>query len=318
MRRLQAFPLLSRGPTARRFLLVALCWLYSGPLPADVPLPREVVVNGVEFVHVPGGPFWHVVATGDRNYTPAGQRWYRDVRVHLDGFYIAKFEARARDFKRFLESGAARHASEYQSGETEGCSLRRHAQGEYYLVEPEKDLPVTHLSWNLADEFAHWMGFRLPRETEWVKAARGTDKRPFPWGSEYPDDTFAGFGAGAGCNPSPVDAFPNGRSPHGAYNMAGNVFEYVSDWENHEHDAGLKDGARNPPPASTGTLEPGYPGPLKVLKGGRWGDQANSLHVHLRRRQPPNEGFICYGARFALDEETVRQRLASGEARAAP
>lgn len=279
-------------------------------------MPAEVLINGVEFVHVPEGWFWHVVGTGDKNYTPAGQTWYRDVKIWLDEYYIAKYEARASDFKRFLESGRATHAHEYVWGEREGCSLQKRGTAEeWFLTQPEADLPVTHLSWNLANEFSRWMGFRLPRETEWVKAARGTDKRVFPWGDEYPDDTFGGFGVAAGCNPSPVDAFPNGKSPYGAYNMAGNVLELVQDWGNHDYDKAMKDGDRNPSPASSGTLEPGHEGPMKISKGGRWGSKPNFLHVYGRRLLQPHQWFICYGTRFAVDAAVVRDHLAKGTAK---
>jgi formylglycine-generating enzyme required for sulfatase activity len=296
--------------------LIALPSFSQAAETTPTAMPKEVLINGVEFVHVPEGWFWHVVGTGDRNYTPPGQTWFRDVEIWLDGYYVAKYEARARDFKRFIESGAAKHLAEYRWGEREGCALQKHGdEGDWFLVKPELDLPVTHLSWNLADEFARWMGFRLLRETEWVKAARGSDKRPFPWGEEYPDDTFGGFGVASGCNPTPVDAFPNGKSPYGIYNMAGNVLELVQDWENHQHDKAMKDGDRNPPPASEGSLEPGYEAPMKISKGGRWGSKPNFLHVHGRRYLEADKWFICYGTRFAIDERTVREHLNQGTAK---
>lgn len=308
-----------------RQLLLSVCLLLAQaatassdtPHPVDpaAALPAEVVINGVEFVHVPAGWFWHVVGTGNVNRLKGGQSWYRDVRIWLDGFYIAKYEARARDFKRFAESGASTHLPEYATGERQGCAVQKRGdEGEWFLTQPDLDLPVTHLSWNLADEFARWMGFRLLRETEWVKAARGTDRRVFPWGDEYPDDTYGGFGVASGCNPTPVDAFPNGRSPYGAYNMAGNVLELVQDWENHDHDLAMRDGDRNPPVAPTGTLEPGYEGLMKISKGGRWGSKPNFLHVQGRRRLQAHELFICYGTRFAVDEAAVREYLGKGTA----
>lgn len=240
---------------------------------------------------------------------------FRDVRIWLDSFYIAKYEARARDFERFMNSGVARFADQYLDGETEGCGVRRDRKGAYYLVAPDLDLPVTHISWQLAEEFSSWMGFRLPTEAEWIKAARGTDRRTWPWGEDYPDDTYAGFAFDAGCNPTPVTAFPKGRSPYGAYNMAGNVFEYVADWYSMEADAALRDGMRNPPLAQRTTAKRNdITEPMKMLKGGRWGSAAQSITVHERRLNQPNDTFICYGARFSLDVATLRAHLASGKA----
>lgn len=278
-------------------------------------LPREVRVNGIEFVHVPAGWFWHVASTGNRNHTSPGGRWFRDVRIWLDGFYIGKYEARARDLKIFLESGETNPA-DYRVGAREGCSLRRREDnGEWILVHPDKDLPATHLSWDLADQWARWLGFRLPHETEWVKAARGTDKRSFPWGNQYPDDTFSQFNRPIECEPNSVTAFPNGKSPYGAYNMAGNVLEWVADWDNEKRDAALRDDDRNPPLAENGAPEPGHPGPMKVLKGGRWNSQPSGIHVHYREVERPELGFRCQGTRFALDEEVVRQHLSKGSAK---
>lgn len=301
-----------------RFFLISLALLVATPVSAaaPAPLPREVTANGVEFVLVPAGWFWYSVETGDITQLAADQPRYRDVRVWLDSFYIAKYEARARDFERFMNSGVPRFGEQYKDGETEGCGVRRATDGHYFLVEPERDLPVTHLSWQLADEFSRWMGFRLPSEAEWEKAARGTDRRTWPWGDEYPDDTYAGFSFDAACNPMPVTTYPKGRSPYGAYNMAGNVFEYVADWYNTEFDAALRDGLRNPPLASHGTTSRNdLDEPMKILKGGRWGSEPQAISVSERRLRKPSGTFICYGTRFALDAGTLRAMLARGAAK---
>ncbi len=282
---------------------------------ADGP-PREVVVNGVEFVLVPEGWFWHSVENGDITQLGVDEPMFRDVHLWIDAFYIAKYEARARDFERFMNSGDARVSEQYRNGEVEGCGVQRDAGGRYFLVEPEMDLPATHLSWQLSDEFAAWMGFRLPTEMEWVKAARGTDQRIWPWGDEYPDDTFAGFGFDANCNPTSVTEFPKGASPFGAYNMAGNVYEYVADWYNPEHDATLQDGMRNPPIAASGsTSRNDLNVPNKILKGGRWGSAPQSITVRERQVAPPEFAFLCYGVRFAVDVATVQGLLADEKAR---
>lgn len=297
-------------------LLLLLCFCIR-PAFAMPDLPKEVVINGVEFVHVPSGWFWYAVENSAVNTAgrPGYPPHYRDVKVWLDGFYIGKYEARAKDFKRFMDSKDVVNRAQYAEGEVDGCSLRRNSDGEYYLVDQSMDLPATYLSWDLADEFARWMGFRLPTEGEWIKAARGTDKRFWPWGDEYPDDTKAGYNADIDCKVSPVDAFPLGKSPYGAYNMAGNVYEFVQDWFNEDHDAGLKDGMRNPPPPETASKILPYRTPMKIMHGGRWASVSFDITVHRRNLHRPDGIFICYGARFAIDESAVLRHIEAGTAR---
>jgi iron(II)-dependent oxidoreductase len=245
-----------------------------------------------------------------------GKPYVREVRVWQDGFYIGKFEARARDFRRFMASDAAKSRQQYADGDTEGCTVRRRPDGEYVVVDDSRDLPATHLSWDLAKEFSTWMGFRLPTEAEWIKAARGTDRRTWPWGDEYPDDTFAGYNAAATvCHPAPVDAYPKGRSPYGAYNMAGSTFEFVENWYNEQWDLELQDGAVNPKPPAAPSTTPPHNGPMKIMRGGRWSSPANGITVHRRNLNRHDANFICYGTRFAVDEATVMGQLAAGTAR---
>jgi formylglycine-generating enzyme required for sulfatase activity len=294
------------------WLLIA-CLLGSGSAAAQGPeLPKEVVINGVELLLIPEGWFWYTVERGDYTERPLDAPMYREVRVWLDSYYIGKYPARARDLQRFLNSGKARHTADYDG--LGACAVREDERGRYYLVDPQQDLAATQLSWNLADELSRWMGLRLPTEAEWQKAARGTDQRVWPWGDDYPDDTYAGFLAGTDCNPAPVDSFPKGVSPYGAYNMAGNVFELVENWYNADFDANLQDGARNPSPPAQGTIKREEGAPVKILKGGRWASEAGATAVYTRRFKRPDTSFVCYGTRFATDAETVRRHLARGTA----
>lgn len=302
-----------------RSILLLVAALHSAPGFTQTntdSLPREVMINGVEFVHIPPGNFWYGVENTDyaKNQAPVDGKYYRDLQIWLDGYYIAKFEARGRDFKRFMDQPNVRFRDQY-AGETDGCAVTGNAKAGYTLKNPERDLPATHLSNDLAVEFAQWMGFRLPTEMEWVKAARGTDRRMFPWGDEFPDDTFAGFKSHVACSPTPVDAFANGRSAYGLYNMGGNVYEHVADWYDNNYDLGLKDGLRNPAPPKQGALRPDLDRPMKILKGGRWATDAQGMTVYSRNLNRPDSGFICFGTRFAIDEASVARHLRSGTAK---
>lgn len=313
-----------RASSGRGACVVALL-LFGGALAAEPahPLPSEVTIDGVEFVHVPAGEFWYTVETGYPETRPVEAPRYRDVRVWLDDYYIAKYEARARDFLRFMNSGqAVLPPPRITDGVEERqivCVLER-KEGARWELGPgfeTPDAPATALSWALADAFARWMGFRLPTEAEWQKAARGPDdRRLWPWGNEHPDDTYGHFAvSGARCHPAPVSAYPKGRSPYGTYNMAGNVAEWVADWYSDAFDAGLPDGVRNPPLAPHGSIAAGMDSAVKIHKGGRWGGSTESTTVLWRGRANSDRYFNAYnGVRFAVGAAEVRRRLGAAGA----
>ncbi|MBT9587472.1 SUMF1/EgtB/PvdO family nonheme iron enzyme [bacterium] len=101
----------------------------------------------------------------------------------------------------------------------------------HFFPPEEAQLPAVNVSCEEAQEYAAWLGKRLPSEEQWEKAARGSDGRLFPWGNEF-DSARVNSAESGRRTLTPVDAFPEGASPYGCLNMAGNVWEWTSTpWE---------------------------------------------------------------------------------------
>lgn len=102
-----------------------------------------------------------------------------------------------------------------------------------YLAPGKSDHPVTCLFYQDAETYCAWRGKRLPSEWEWEWAARGGEEaRPYPWGTEAPNEDLACFGAGGtGVSSCAVtEHSPAGDSVHGLRDMSGNAAEWTSSW----------------------------------------------------------------------------------------
>ena len=88
--------------------------------------------------------------------------------------------------------------------------------------------PVTNVTWEQANEYARWVGGRLPTEAEWEKACRGMDGRVYPWGNAFPSLGRGNFNSAA-TRTKPVGLYsPTSDSPYGLVDMAGNVWEWTN------------------------------------------------------------------------------------------
>jgi len=188
-------------------------------------------LDGAQLVTVPAGKFRMGSEPGQDPYF-----WGAEGPAHnvtLKTFALYKTEVTNAMYQKCAADKACPRPANYTS----------ETRKDYYTNPEYANYPVVNVSWVGAVSYCKWAGARLPTEAEWEKAARGTDGRLFPWGSALPSasllnycDTNCPLGGGDKSqddgyrDTAPVGNYPEGASPYGALDMAGNVWEWVRDF----------------------------------------------------------------------------------------
>lgn len=167
--------------------------------------------DGMVLVYVPAGEFTMGSEDGEDDEKPVHT-------VYLDTFWIDQTEVTNKMYALCVDAGICQQPDDKQS----------YSRSSYYGNREFDNYPVIHVNHTMAKTFCEWAGRRLPTEAEWEKAARGDDARTYPWGNEAPNDTLLNYDKVIG-DTTEVGRYPNGASPYGALDMAGNVSEWVAD-----------------------------------------------------------------------------------------
>jgi formylglycine-generating enzyme required for sulfatase activity len=219
-------------------------------------------------VLVPPGEFTMGSWSGDADERPVR-------RVYVNAFFMDMYHVSVGQYAKFLDETPHDAPPEW--------NIMSRAQ--------HQKRPVVNVEWTDAAAYCTWAGKRLPTEAEWEKAARGTDGRVYPWGDEYPTRLRANSGNDKWSDHwvvAPVGTLEAGKSPYGIYDMAGNVWEWVSDW--YAPDYYRTGPLRNPTGPPTGEY--------KVVRGGSWGSNVEGLRsaereTHVQSFRGFGTGFRC-------------------------
>ena len=209
--------------------------------------PEQTIVgkDGKEMVYIPPGEF--LMGDGKK---PA----------QVEGFYIDRYPVTNADYAPFCE----------ETGHTKPPPW--HNTGTY--PEGKADHPVVQVKWSDAVAYAQWAGKRLPSQAEWEKAARGTDGRKWPWGDEFDKSKCNTFETDVGTT-TPVGQYsPEGDSPYGVGDMAGNVYEWTAN--------------------GSGQV-------LMPLRGGSWNEFKDEARCAAQRKHTPHRKNDFIGFRCAVD-----------------
>jgi len=271
----------------------------------------EFIFNGVsEMVFVPAGEF----QMGD-NFNEGYSEELPVHTVYLDAYYIGKYMVTNEQYCLFLNEmgNQSEGGSTWLDINSPNCLIEE-IGGIYSPKTGRADHPVVEVSWIGARAYCNWLTsktgqtYRMPTEAEWEKAARGTDQRRYPWGGNI-DGSYANYGDSG--DPYETGSYPwttpvgyydgtthgsfvthDNASLYGAYDMAGNVYDWCSDWysSSYYQECYNYGTVTNPIGASSGSF--------RVVRGGAWHSPANYLRCARRNGTYSNDtaqtiGFRC-------------------------
>ncbi|NTU83906.1 MAG: formylglycine-generating enzyme family protein, partial [Chloroflexales bacterium] len=254
---------------------------------------------GAYWCRVEAGPLWH------------GDERRDEARAHMlpYAFWVGRYPVTNAEYRRFVEAGGyqrrewwSEHGWPYlQASENRFKSNGRQITHPWYWADPEYNQPgqpVVGVSWWEAAAYCAWLTaqgraagwladtavIRLPTSLEWERAARGDDRRRYPWGDAAPNAERANYEDTALGRPSPAGCFPQGAAASGALDMAGNVMEWLATPEDE--------------PARLTPLQDVDPEAVVLLSQAAFDDDSASLGCGARIESGPFARYLDRGFRL--------------------
>ncbi|HNT55590.1 MAG TPA: SUMF1/EgtB/PvdO family nonheme iron enzyme, partial [Anaerolineaceae bacterium] len=234
-------------------------------------------LDGMTLVCVPAGDF--LMGSNDADGNAYGDEMPQHT-VYLDAYWVDQTEVTNAQYTRCVAAGVCRRPE----------SDRSYSRSSYYGSSQYADFPVIEVSWDDAVDYCTWAGRQLPSEAQWEKAARGTDGRIYPWGNQAPNTNLLNYFNNLG-DTTAAGRYPDGASPYGALDMAGNVWEWTADWYDGDYYSS-RTTWRNPAGPSSGQY--------RVVRGGSWNDNSRGVRAAGRGWNSPVSRFNSLGFRCRL------------------
>ena len=269
------------------------------PIIALMDLPRSEFLKLISFAGIVEEPT-SKAESGKASLTdldrmvliPAGEFVYQDGKAKIEQpFEIDVYPVTNSQFETFIRDGGYRNKEFWTDNgwewkEKESVELPRFWNDEKWN-QPQH--PVVGVSWYEAMAYAKWAGKTLPTEKQWERAARGMGGRKYPWGNEFDKEKCNTKESGIE-RTTRVTRYPNGISPEGCYDMAGNVLEWTRSRFKPEED-----------PDDFGLVRDRAQGP--VLRGGAWGGVQGGARCAFRNGFYPDIRYYYAGFRCVRTEK---------------
>ena len=244
------------------------------------------IAHNSDMVYIPGG----TAQMGDGKSSEADQRPAH--AVELSPYYLDRFEVSNKQYRKCVDAQRCTPPNLYSS------QLR----GQYWNAPggTYDNYPVLYVDWSQASAYCKWAGQRLPTEAEWERAARGDWSGKYPWGDSKPTCSLANYYGSPGGIDQPclgdtdaVNSLKSGASVTGAFHLAGNAAEWVSDWYGADYYK------TSPPKDPRGPAK----GTTRVIRGGGWRAGHTGLVSTIRFSKLPDTSSHDLGFRCAKSAE---------------
>ena len=238
-------------------------------------------IDGMTLVYIPAGQS----LIGSLDSDPDAWIYEKPQhRVYLSGYWMDKTLVTNAMYARCVQAGA--------------CPTHKmdisYTRDSYYTNAEFENYPVIYVTWDNAQTYCAWAGRKLPTEAQWEAAARGSNGNKYPWGNSPPGCNLLNYAVSISTksntcsgDTTAVGKYPQGASPYGLLDMAGNVWEWVADWLGPNY---LVEPHENPLGSATGEL--------RVIRGGFYFGEAKFVRAAMRVGHDPNDatdfiGFRC-------------------------